>query len=768
MLQLNRWLGAAVLTLVIWLPQTALAEVFAIEDIRVEGLQRISAGTVFNYLPVQIGEEIDSDQSAAIIRALYKTGFFKDVRLEREGNILIIFVSERPAVAQINISGNKSMETEQLMQGLKDIGMAEGRVFNRSVLDKIEQELRRQYFNNGQYAVKLQSTVTPLERNRVAVDIVIIEGEAARIKRINIIGNNSFDEDDLIEDFALGTSNWLSFISANDQYSRQKLSADLETLRSFYLDRGYINFKIDSTQVSITPDKKDIYITINITEGDVFTISDIKLAGELVVPKEEIFPLIRINRGEIFSRKDVVNSSEGISTLLGDRGYAFANVNSIPEIDNEKKEVSIIFFVDPGKRVYVRRVNISGNSDTRDEVLRREMRQMESAWFSTELVTLSRERLQRLGYFKEVNVETPAVPGSTDQVDVNVNVEEKATGNLLAGVGYSQSGGITLSASISQDNFLGTGKRVSVAFNNNDINTAYRLAYTNPYYTVDGISRGFDFSYKETDFADANVADYATDVSYAGVNFGIPLNEYDRIRFDFSVSHTDFHIGTNASTEVRNFVALEGKSFLNYIAKVAWSSDSRDRSIFPTKGGLQSVSAFITTPGSDLTYYKANYFHQHFFPIANNLTLAAKMDLGYGDGYGKTDDLPFYDNYFTGGPKSVRGFKGYSLGPRELAGDRDPLGGNLKVVGSLELLFPAPFRFASDSMRLGAFVDMGNVFDTNSKIYDFDAGEFRYSAGVSLQWMSPMGALGVSLAAPINDDSDDDTEVFQFTFGNTF
>ncbi len=762
----NRWFGAVLLSLVLWLPLTAFAEVFAIKDIRVEGLQRISAGTVFNYLPVQIGDEIDSDQSAAIIRALYKTGFFKDVRLEREDDVLIIFVSERPAVAQINISGNKSMEEEQLLLGLKDIGMAEGRVFNRSVLDKIEQELQRMYFNNGQYAVKLQSTVTPLERNRVAVDIVITEGEAATITRINIIGNESFDEDDLLEDFQLGTTNWTSILSSNDQYSRQKLAGDLETLRSFYLDRGYINFKIDSTQVSITPDKSDIYITINITEGDVYTISDIKLAGELVVPKEEIFPLIRINRGDNFSRKDVVGSAEEINTLLGDRGYAFANVNSIPEIDSEKKEVAIIFFVDPGKRVYVRHVNISGNSDTRDEVLRREMRQMESAWFSTELVTLSRERLERLGYFKEVSVETPAVPGSTDQVDVNVQVEEKETGSLLAGLGYSQSGGVTFNASVSQDNFLGTGKRVSLAFNNNDINTAYRLAYTNPYYTVDGISRGFDFSYKETDFSDADTADYATDVGYIGVNFGIPLNEFDRIRFDFSVSHTDFHVGTYASTEVRDFERINGDSFLNYLAGVSWSSDSRDKSMFPTKGGMQALSAVVTLPGSDLTYYKANYLNKYYFPIAKYMTLSTKLDLGFGDGYGKTKDLPFYDNYFTGGPKSVRGYKGYSLGPREASGQRDPLGGNLKVVGSVELLFPAPFGLAPESMRLGTFIDAGNVFDTNDDNYDL--GELRYSAGVSLQWLSPMGALGVSLAAPLNDKSDDDTEVFQFTFGSSF
>ncbi len=755
-------------SLLIWAvllaPLAAVAEPFVIQDIRVEGLQRISAGTVFNYLPVRIGERIESDETASIIRALYKTGFFKDVRLEREGNVLIIFVSERPAIAQINITGNESMETEQLMLGLKDIGMAEGRVFNRSVLDKIEQELRRLYFNQGKYGVKLQSTVTPLERNRVAVDIDITEGETARIRRINIIGNDSFDEDDLLDEFQLGTTDWTSFVTKNDQYSRQQLSADLETLRSYYLDRGYINFKVDSTQVSITPDKKDIYITINISEGQIFTISDIKLAGDLAVPKEEVFPLIQLNRGDIFSRKEVVGSAERINELLGNNGYAFANVNSIPEIDNEKRQVDITFFVDPGKRVYVRHVNISGNGNTRDEVLRREMRQLESAWFSTELVNLSRDRLQRLGYFEDVSIETPAVAGSTDQVDVNIKVKEKATGNLMAGAGYSQSQGLILQASISQNNFLGTGKRVAFAVNNSDANRLYQLGYTNPYYTVDGISRGFDLMYKETNYADVDIADYATDIASLGVNFGIPLNEYDRIRFEFSIVSTDFILGNDASTQITDFEDTYGDSFLDYKAEVSWTHDSRDSHLFPTRGGLQRLAAMATVPGSDLTYYRLDYRNRHYFPLTDDLTFSLNADVGYGDGYGDTGELPFFENFFSGGTKSVRGFKDFSLGPRD---DNDePLGGNLKVVGNMELLFPAPFNLASKSLRLGTFVDAGNVYDTTHDNFDF--GDIRYSAGVSMVWLSPMGALGISLAAPLNDESGDETEMFQFTFGSTF
>ncbi len=762
----NRILLALLMTAILALPAAVVADVFVIKDIRVEGLQRISAGTVFNHIPVKIGERIESEQTSSIIRELYKTGFFKDVRLEREGDVLIVFVQERPAIAQISISGNDSMETEELLLSLKDIGLAEGRVFNNSVLDRIERELRRQYFSNGKYGVKLQSTVTPLERNRVAVDITIKEGSAARIKRINIVGNTSFSEEDLLETFKLGTSNMLSRITKNNQYSKQKLSADLETLRSYYLDRGYINFKVDSTQVSISPDKSDIYITINITEGDVYKISDIKLAGRMAVPKEKIFPLIHLSRGSIFSRKDVVDSAERINGLLGKNGYAFANVNSIPEMNDENKTVSITYFVDPGKRVYVRNVNFRGNSNTRDEVLRREMRQMESAWFSSEQVKMSKERLRRLGYFDSVTVETPPVPGSTDQVDVNVTVKEKQTGNIMAGVGWSKSDGIMFNSSISQNNFLGTGKRVIFAFNNSSSQRHYQVGYTNPYYTVDGISRGFDLMYKQTDFADIDTAKYKTDVASAGVNFGIPLNEYDRVRIDFKLVSTEFETGTgsNVSAEVAKFETDNGSSYLDYQVGVSWSSDSRNSALFPTRGATQKLSAQATLPGSDLEYYKVEYSHGRYFPISDSLTLALKGEIGYGDSYGNTKKLPFFKNYFGGGVKTVRGYKDYSLGPRDSLDA--PLGGNMKLFGNAEVIFPDPLGLAPDSVRMGAFFDMGNVYDTDDD--SVDIGELRYSTGLSLKWLSPMGPLGFVVALPLNDDSDDETENFQFTFGTAF
>ena len=752
------------LALLLVLSSGISAETFTVKDIRVEGLQRISAGTVFNYLPVQIGQTIQSEDTGEIIRALYKTGFFKDVRLEREGGVLVIFVHERSAIAKIDITGNKSIEDEQLLQALKDIGLAEGRVFNRSVLDRIERELHRQYFGLGKYGMTLQSTVTPLERNRVAILIDITEGSAARIKQINIVGNDAFDDDELLDTMKLNTGGWLSAFTKDNQYSRQKLAGDLEAIKSYYLDRGYINFLITSTQVTISPNKKDIYITVNVREGDVYTISDIRLAGNLVVDREEFFPLIHISRGEVFSRKKSVESSQRITELLSDNGYAFANVNSIPNINKAKKTVALTYFVDPGKRVYVRRINMSGNTQTRDEVLRREFRQMESAWFSGKKVKLSKERLQRTGYFEDVTLETKPVAGSTDQVDINVRVKEKSSGSLMAGIGYSQSQGIQFSSSIKQDNFLGTGKRVGLAFNTSEVNTHYQLSYTNPYYTVDGVSRGFDLQYKTTDFDAAGVSNYSTDTVLAGVNFGIPLNEHDRFSVRFDVVNTDMKLGNNVSNELNTFVADNGNDYLDYRLSLDWTHDSRDQTLMPNKGGKKAFYAKATVPGSDLEYYKVGYRHRHFFPIVKKMVLSAKLDVAYGDSYGDTTELPFFENYYAGGPKSVRGFEANSLGPKGTGANTDPLGGNLKTVASPELFVPPPFKLLDQSVRFGAFVDIGNVF----KHTDFDAGDLRASAGVSAVWLSPVGPLAMSVAAPINSESGDEEEMFQFSLGSSF
>ncbi|MEO5573462.1 MAG: outer membrane protein assembly factor BamA [Gammaproteobacteria bacterium] len=767
--------------------QTWAIEPFVIQDIRVEGLQRISAGTVFSYLPIKVGDTLDDARSAETIRALFAAGFFKDVRLERDGEVLVISVVERPSIGSVKISGNKDIDTDTLTAALKDQGLAEGRVFDRSLLDKVEQELNRQYFSRGKYAAKVKTTVTPLERNRVGIYIDISEGRAARIHEINIVGNKTFTDKKLRKNFQLSTPTLFSFYTGSDQYSKQKLTADLEALRSYYLDRGYINFNIDSTQVSITPDKKDIYVTINITEGEKFSVKDVKLAGDLVVPEQELTKLVTVRSGATFSRKDIVETTSKIAERLGQEGYAFSNVNTLPEIDQAGKQVSLTFFIDPGKRVYVRRVNMVGNTKTRDEVLRREMRQLEGGWIDTEKVKRSRTRMEKLNYFEEVNVETPAVPGSADQVDVNYSVVEKPSGNLLAGLGFSQSQGLIFNTSVTQENFLGSGKRVSAAFNNSSVNTIYSFAYTNPYYTMDGVSRGFSLFSRETDAARANVADFTTDVVGGTVNFGIPVNEFDTFRIGLGYESTQLSTNKNTPFEYKGFLAdndfidtitteNQDADFNTIKLTAGFARDTRNRLVFPDSGRFNNISADVAIPGGDLQYYKLNYRHQSLFALNQDFTLSLNGEVGYGDGYGSTTELPFFENFYGGGSRSVRGFKDNSLGPRVSekgplgepppgTSKGDPLGGNVKVVGNIELFFPVPFNGDNKSVRLGSFLDVGNIYGVNE---DFDAGDLRYSVGLSAVWLSPLGALTFSLAQPLNDKKDDDVQVFQFTLGTNF
>ena len=736
---------------------------FVIRDIRVEGLQRISAGAVFNYLPLKVGDTVDAARTADAIRALFQTGFFRDVRIEQDGETLVVAVVERPSIASIAFSGNDSLTTEQLLESLKQINFAEGRVFNRSVFDQVEQELQRSYFSQGKYAVRITSTVTPLERNRVAVSFDISEGRIAKIKEINIVGNEAFDDDELLDLFELSTPTLWSWATRTDQYSRQKLSADLESLRSLYLDNGYINFNIDSTQVSITPDKRYVYITVNVSEGAQYRISDIKLAGDLVVPEAELFPLVQARRGDVFSRREVTETGTAIGERLGSEGYAFANVNAVPEIDEESKQVALTFVVDPGKLTYVRRINFSGNTKTRDEVLRREMRLAESGPIDTAGVARSKERLELLGFFQEVNVETPAVPGTTDQVDVNYSVVELPSGNLLLGAGFSQTQGVVVQTSVRQDNFLGTGNRASAAFNNSDINREFSLGWLNPYWTLDGVSRGFDVYYRETNAADANIADYELAEIGAGIMFGIPINEFDTVRLGLVVENTEFTPLANASAEVLAFRTINGDDFNTLVLNAGWSHDSRNRVIFPDTGGFTRLTGEVAVPGSDLTYYKVTASHQQFFSLTENYTLLLSGEVGYGDGYSETDTLPLIDNFFSGGIRSVRGFEANTLGPRDSRGF--PLGGDVKVEARAEVILPVPFAPDTKSFRITTFVDAGNVFGPGQTL---DFGDLRYSTGVSAIWLSPLGALTASIALPLNDESFDDTQPFQFTFGTSF
>ncbi|MGZ5609179.1 MAG: outer membrane protein assembly factor BamA, partial [Methylobacter sp.] len=549
-------------------------EEFVVEDIQVRGLQRISVGTVYNYLPVNVGERFSLDNVGPAIKALFKTGFFKDISLEREGSTLIVNVVERPSIAKIIFEGNKDLSKDDLTKALKKIGLAEGKVFDQQVLDKVEQELSRQYFSHGKYGLKITTDVSNLTRNRVGIHIKISEGRVAKIKQINIVGNNVFDDETLLRHLELSTSNLLSFYTKDDQYSKQKLQADLETLRSYYLDRGYINFSIESTQVAITPDKKDIYVTINVKEGDVYKLEKVKLAGNLVVDPQELIKLVKVGPEEIFSRKNATETSKAISDRLGDDGYAFANVNMVPEINEAKKTVDMTFFVDPGKRVYVRRINMKGNSKTRDEVLRREMRQMESSWASSSKIERSKTRLERLGYFEEVNVETPPVQGTADQIDVNYTVTEKPSGNLSAGIGFSQTQGIILNANVAQDNVFGSGKRVNVAFNNSSYMTSYQFGFYNPYFTVDGISQGYNLGYTKRNAGQINIANYSTNVMNAGINFGIPLNEFDSLRFDFDAKHTELSTTSFSSTQIQDFINKQGDTFLTFAPAVGWTHDT--------------------------------------------------------------------------------------------------------------------------------------------------------------------------------------------------
>ena len=746
--------------------ETAYASSFVVEDIQVRGLQRISAGTVFNYLPVTVGETFSDDKQGAAIRALFNTGFFKDITLERQGDTLVVNVVERPSVAKIVIEGNKDIKKEDLADALKKIGLAEGKVYNKQILDKVEQELRRQYFSHGKYGLKIKTEVSELTRNRVGIHIDITEGRVAKIKQINIVGGRAFSNEDLKKDFELSTTNFLSFYSKDDQYSKQKLSADLEKLRSYYLDRGYINFSIESTQVDITADKKEIYITINVKEGDVYTLEKVKLSGELVVDPEELIKLVKVGPGEIFSRKNATETSKSISDRLGDEGYTFANVNMVPEINEQSKTVAMTFFVDPGKRVYVHRVNFKGNTKTRDEVIRREMRQMESSWAASSKIERSKTRLDRLGYFEEVGVETPPVVGTADQIDVNYSIKEKASGNLQAGVGYSQVQGIIFNANVTQDNIFGTGKRVNFAFNNSSVLTRYNLGFRDPYFTLDGVSLGYDLGYTSRDGYQANISRYNTDVANAGVNFGIPLNEFDNLGFDVDLKNTTIKSTDFSPQEVFDFVNENGEDFLTLSGGVGWSHDTLDRAVFATRGGQQRLSALATVPGSDLEYYKIGYKQEHYFPLSSDFTFRLLGEVAYGDGYASTDGLPFFENYYGGGSASIRGFRDNTVGPRDTPRNSSqtprPFGGPSKVLGKAELFFPVPFLSEVKSVRIGSFVDAGSISTGLNLDY------MRYSAGLSGQWLSPFGAIAVSVAQPFNASDVDNVQNFQFTFGSGF
>ncbi len=748
----------------------AALEPFVVKDIRVEGIQRTEAGTVFSYLPVKVGETMDDDLASQAIKSLYGTGFFKDVRIEAEDNVLIVTVQERSAIAQIDFSGNKSFPTDKMKEGLKQIGISEGQIFDKSQLDRAEQEIKRQYLSQGKYGATVKAIVSPLERNRVAVRFDIEEGVVSKIRDINIVGNQAYTTDDLRAEFLLTTPNWMSWWNKDDQYSKQKLNADLETLRSFYMNKGYLEFNIDSTQVSITPDKKDIYITINITEGEKYTISEVKLAGETLVPEDELRQLLQVQAGDTFSRENVTQTSKAISDRLSNDGYAFANVNPVPELNKEEHTAAFTFFVDPGKRVYVRRINIAGNTRTRDEVIRREVRQLESAWYASDKINRSKERVRRTDYFSDVNIETPAVPGTSDQVDLNISVVEKSTGSVQFGAGLSSNQGVVFGVTVNQNNFLGTGNRVSAQINTGKVNTTYSLSYTDPYFTPDGVSRGIDLYRRDVNTGSLNnVGSYNSSSYGAGLRFGIPLNERDGISFGIAGDLTSIDLNSDSPQRYIDYCGGVSSSCTSnsVVLSAGWSHDSRDTVFFPSKGVLQRLTAEVSLPVLDLQYYKLEYKQAWYKEVFKGYTFMLNGEIGYADAYGSAK-YPFFKNYYMGGVGSVRGYQNGTLGPKDIDSatkTQYSVGGTKRLLGNAELFFPIPGLKDSNQFKMSAFIDAGNVFGVSES---YSLGDLRYSAGIGASWISPFGPLKVVYAKAFNSSPDDQTQTIQFQMGQQF
>jgi outer membrane protein insertion porin family len=788
-------------------------ESFTVGDIRVEGLQRISEGTVFNYLPVNIGDHLDGQRIGEAMRALYATGFFRDVELRRDGNTLLVVVIERPSIAKFEIKGNKDIKTEDLQKSLRNVGLATGKTFDRSVLDEVKQYLTDQYFSRGKYAVRVDTKITELPGNKVDVIVDIKEGKRAKIEMINLVGNTKFKEKDVLEGFELHTPNWLSWYKQDDRYSRESLTGDLEKLRSYYMDRGYANFQIDSTQVTIAPEKDDMYITVNVNEGDVFKISEIKLAGTMVVPESELRKLLLIKPGDIFSRKAVTSSQELMSYRLGADGYAFAKIDPVPTPDNDKRTVSITFFIEPGNRVYVRHINFNNITAINDETLRREMRQLEGGWLSNSAIERSKERLQRLPYVEKVEFETKPVAGSADLVDVDYNIKEGLPGQFGGGIGYSEAQKFSLNGNFVHSNFMGTGDRVAVEVNAGKYSKSYVFSQTNPYTTIDGVARTASFSYRDiTQFVAAS-SKFSTKQLTLANQWSYPITEYQYLQAGVSANKNELVVSqgysaqqavdwvkSNGSTFERsledtngdgvvnsldNPYTVYGSDFYTFELTGGWNFDTRNRALFADRGFHLAVSGRYAVPISTIRYYATNFQYLQYIPVWRKWLLTFNSTLDYAEPLGKTTALPPYLNYFAGGPDSVRGFRESTLGPRDNIGIGNPYGGNLRVVERLELLFPVPDKWKS-AARISWFYDMGNVFQTGNKVqflgidditpvnYHFDYANLKRSTGIAVQWLAPLGLFRFSYGIPLNASPgdtvrfNDETERFQFSIGQAF
>ncbi len=798
------------------LAQSAGGE-FTVGDIRIEGLQRISEGTVYNYLPVNIGDRVDRRRVDEALRALYATGFFRDVELRRDGGTFVVAVRERPSIESFTIEGNKDIKTEDLEKSLRNVGLARGKTFDQSTLDEVERFLTDQYYSRGKYGVRVDTSVEELPNNTVKIAIEVAEGKRARIRQINVVGNEAFDDDLLLEQFKLTTPNWLSWYRQDDRYSREELSGDIEKLRSFYMDRGYANFDVESTQVAIAPEKDDIYVTLNVKEGEVYRVSDVKIAGKMVVPEEHLRALVQVRRGDIYSRKSVTATTELMALRLGADGYAFAKIDPVPTENPETKEIGLTFLVDPGNRAYVRRINFNGTTSINDDVLRREMRQMEGAYLSNSAVERSKVRLQRLPYIEGVEVETTPVAGTPDLVDVNFEVKEGLPGQFSGGLGYSESQSLILSGSFVHSNFMGTGNRVAAELNGGSYSKVFSLSHTDPYTTIDGVSRTVSATYRSIEQFTSSSSDFETETGTLGLDYSWPISEFQSVRMGVAAQRSELIVQQGGSAReaiewVRNngnpyeeFVnegtefqySLYGTKFDTFELTAGWAFDSRNRSIFADRGARHRLNFGYTLPGSEVEFYTLNYDYLQFVPLSRWFTVMINTEVGFGMDFGETTSIPPYRQFFAGGPDSVRGFRESRLGPKDSFGN--PYGGNLKTTSQIELLLPMPEKWRN-AARFSAFFDIGNVFSTGHVDfigpprvddqgnalprlpvdYTFDFDKLRYSTGLAVQWLAPLGVFRFSYAVPLNDEEamrdefgnkinyGDETEGFQFSIGQAF
>ncbi|MFL2720263.1 MAG: outer membrane protein assembly factor BamA [Gammaproteobacteria bacterium] len=784
---------------------------FLVSDIRIIGLQRVSTGSIFNVIPISVGDKIDSRKSNDIVKSLFSTEQFDDIQIGKDGNTLIITVTERPSISAIDISGNKALKTEQLMESLDGVGIKEGEVYKRSTLEKVKSELVRSYASNGRYGagVEIEEVIKP--RNRIEINIEVDEGKSATIKKINIIGNEIYTNEELIDGFELSEGSFFSFLANDNQYSREKLKGDIETLESFYRNRGYLKFSIESSQISLSRDKKSIFITFNINEGDKYKINDVDVVGDIPFEEAIYKDIVESLKDTTYSQAQITGIEEYFINILGNRGYAFAEVAGNPEIDEESNEVKLIFSVQPGNRTYTRKILFTGNNITQDQVLRREMRQFEGAWTSDNAIEAGKVRLERLGYFKEVSVETIPVPGTDDQIDISYSVEEETTGSIGGNIGYSDFG-LMLGFNLQEQNFLGSGNTVGIGINKNIYSEMYNISYMNPYATRDGVSLGYNLYFRETDYGEFNVANYLTNSNGFGAQFGYPISDITRLGFNITYDKTDIDVGSLPAREIYDFVSAEGNIFETLSAQLSWQRVTLNRGLFPTDGASTVLSFSSTIPGSDLSYYRLNVRQRYYQPLTQNLVFGFQGELGYLNAYGDTEETPFFQNFYAGGPRSLRGFESNTLGPRstdapcyefnyaegtcpnllDIDGDgeldtpyynpyanqtsryRDaPIGGNIKIEGSLQLIFKLPFIEDQRSLRSAFFFDFGNVFSDNCKEYQINCSEpsiddLRYSYGVGITWITGFGPMSLAIAKPTNAGPRERTEEFQFTVGNVF